>query len=247
MRTGSVGGRARQHRCNTAEDTLEPRKLEPNAPDPKTPDDRDSGQSAQGQAQRLFVQASQTSTTALAELLAAFPRNTGKAPLKRAQRARARGLVGAARGNALVQLSLATGRPLICVVADEERADALEKDLRFFAGPQVAESDTDADATTGASATAPSILRIPGDEVLPYEGLTPDRLVGQARMAALFHLHLGAQPKGGPRRPMCSRVTRRLCRWSATAFASHASTTWPDTRMRNRASMWRCAMAMVGP
>ena len=178
---------------------MEPRKLEPNAPDPRTPDDRESAQSALGQAQRLFVQASQTSTTALAELLAAFPRTSATGPVKRAQRARARGLIGAARGNALVQLSLASGRPLICVVADEERADALEKDLRFFAGDLEGAEGADLDATAGASATAPSILRIPADEVLPYEGLTPDRLVGQARMAALFHLHLGAQPKAGPR------------------------------------------------
>ena len=80
---------------------MEPRKLEPNAPDPRTPDDRASGQSAQGQAQRLFVQASQTSTTALAELLAAFPRSAGKGQ-QPALRARARGLLGASRGNALV-------------------------------------------------------------------------------------------------------------------------------------------------
>jgi transcription-repair coupling factor (superfamily II helicase) len=153
----------------------------PNAPDPHTPDDRFEGQSAQGQAQRLFVQASQTSPTALAELLAAFPRKD--LALKRA---RARGLTGAAKGNALVQLSLASGRPLVCLVADEEKADALEKDLHFFAGPR-------------PEGSAPAILRLPGDEVLPYEGLTPDRLVGQARMAGLFHLHLGAQPKDGPR------------------------------------------------
>src|SRR5207248_11101668 len=31
-------------------------------------------------------------------------------------------------------------------------------------------------------------------EILPYEGLTPDRLVAQQRMAALFRLHLGEQP-----------------------------------------------------
>src|SRR5207244_4945859 len=58
---------------------------------------------------------------------------------------------------------------------DEEAAEALERDLRFCAGER-------------------AVVRIPADEILPYEGLTPDRLVAQQRMAALFRLHLGERP-----------------------------------------------------
>ncbi len=123
---------------------------------------------------------SRGSPTAISELCAAFPAGQ-TAPL----RVRARGLFGAGRGFALSQLSLASGRPLVCVVADEEAAEGLERDLRFFAGP----------STEGA----PRILRLPGEELLPYDGLTPDRLVGQQRLTALFHLHLGDLPKTGVR------------------------------------------------
>ncbi|MBS2022916.1 MAG: transcription-repair coupling factor [Deltaproteobacteria bacterium] len=122
------------------------------------------------------------SPTALAELLAAFPKGDVSP-----RRARASGLFGSARGFVLTQLSLSTGRPLLCVVKDEESADALERDLRLFSG------------APEATETAPRVLRIPGDEVLPYEGLTPDRMVAQMRLAALFHLHLSALPKGVPR------------------------------------------------
>ena len=119
------------------------------------------------------------SPLALAELLAAFPRG---APIRRG---RASGLFGAARGFALLQLARSAARPLVCVVADEEAAEALERDLRFFFAP---------DAAAG-----PAVLRLPGDEVLPYEGLTPDRAVAQARMAGLFHLHLDDGPRDPPR------------------------------------------------
>ena len=57
---------------------------------------------------------------------------------------------------------------------DEEAAEALERDLRFFSAQQSA-----------------VLVRIPADEVLPYEGLTPDPLGGMARLAGLFRLHLG--------------------------------------------------------
>jgi transcription-repair coupling factor (superfamily II helicase) len=107
------------------------------------------------------------SPTALAELLAAFREG--------ARKVQARGLFGAARGHALIQLAEDSGRPLVCVEADEEAADALERDLRFFAGER-------------------AVVRIPADEVLPYEGLTPDRMVAQQRLAALFRLHLGERP-----------------------------------------------------
>ena len=107
------------------------------------------------------------SPTALAELLAAFREG--------ARKVQARGLFGAARGYALIQLAEDSKRPLVCVEPDEEAAEALERDLRFFARDR-------------------AVVRIPGDEVLPYEGLTPDRFVAQQRLAALFRLHLGEQP-----------------------------------------------------
>ena len=75
-----------------------------------------------------------------------------------ARKVRALGLVGASRGHAFWQLARELKLPLVCVVPTEDAAEALEKDLRFFA-PE----------TTGAA-----IVRLPGDEVLPYEGLTPD-------------------------------------------------------------------------
>ena len=108
------------------------------------------------------------SPTALHELIAAV--RTGS------RHVRAGGLFGAARGYVLAQLARASKRPLVCLEPDEEAAEALEKDLRFFAGADRA------------------VVRIPADEVLPYEGLTPDRLVAQQRLAALFRLHLGERP-----------------------------------------------------
>src|SRR5437879_11595615 len=107
------------------------------------------------------------SPTAVAELIAAS---------RTSPRVRATGLRGASRGYALAHLARALKRPLVCVEPDEEAAEALERDLRFF-WPQ-------SDAET-------AIVRLPGDEVLPYEGLTPDPQAAMARLAGLFHLHLG--------------------------------------------------------
>ncbi len=109
------------------------------------------------------------SPTALHELVAAFRDG--------ARKARVRGVFGAARGHVLLHLARETKRPLVCVEPDEESAEALEKDLRFFFESERA------------------VVRLPADEVLPYEGLTPDRFVAQQRLAALFRLHLGeSQP-----------------------------------------------------
>ena len=106
----------------------------------------------------LALQPPKGSPTALAELLDAV-RNGRK-------RIRARGLFGAGRGFALRELK----QPLVCIEPDEEAAEALEKDLRFFGLDPV---------------------RLPADEVLPYEGISPDRFVAQQRLASLFKLHLG--------------------------------------------------------
>src|SRR5438132_4962912 len=107
-----------------------------------------------------------TSPTAIVELIAA---------LRNAPRARATGLRGASRGYALAYLSRELKRPLVCVEPDEEAAEALERDLRFFWGAE----------------DPAAIVRLPGDEVLPYEGLTPDPQAAMGRLAGLFHLHLG--------------------------------------------------------
>jgi len=93
-----------------------------------------------------------------------------------ARRVRTRGLLGAARGQVLAQVCTQLKRPLVCVEPDEMAAEALERDLRFFL-------ETDS-----------PLVRLPADEVLPYDGLTPDRLVAQQRLAALFRLHLGERP-----------------------------------------------------
>jgi transcription-repair coupling factor (superfamily II helicase) len=108
------------------------------------------------------------SATAQAELVASLRDG--------ARRVRARGLLGAARGRVLAEASKQLKRPLVCVTADEPASEALERDLRFFLG------------------TDSPLVRLPADEVLPYDGLTPDRLVAQQRLAALFRLHLGERP-----------------------------------------------------
>jgi transcription-repair coupling factor (superfamily II helicase) len=118
-------------------------------------------------ATHFVAPAPKGSSTALPELIAAFRDGTLKV--------RARGLFGAARGRALAALAQAMKRPLVCVEPDEEAADALEKDLRFFLPADRA------------------VVRLPADEMLPYEGLTPDRFVAQQRLASLFRLHLGEQ------------------------------------------------------
>ena len=118
--------------------------------------------------QSPFAQRPKGSPTALLELIEGVQ--------KGARKLRARGVFGAARGYILAQLSKASGRPLVCVEPDEEAAEGLERDLRFFLGSE-------------------GIVRLPGDEVLPYEGLTPDRFVAQQRLAGLFRLHLGETPK----------------------------------------------------
>src|SRR6202022_5176511 len=84
----------------------------------------------------------QGSPIALGGVLAAFPR-AGKS-----SHARAAGLFGAARGFALLQLTRSARRPLVCVVPDEEAAEALERDLRFFFDA------TSAEAREGAAAAA---------------------------------------------------------------------------------------------
>lgn len=88
------------------------------------------------------------------------------------------GLVGAARGLVTARLARFAKRPVVFVCPDEDAADDVERDVRFFLGPDESEE-------------RPRVLRLPADEILPYDDLSPDRLVVQQRLRALFHLHLG--------------------------------------------------------
>ena len=88
-----------------------------------------------------------------------------------------RGLAGAARGLALTRLRARLKAPIVAVAADEAAADRLEKDLRFFAPD--------------------AVVRLPADEILPYDDLTPDRAIELGRLRGLFDLHLGSPAGGG--------------------------------------------------
>jgi len=90
------------------------------------------------------------------------------------------GLQGGARGYALSQIARALKTPLICVAADEDEADRLAADLAFFMGG-------------AGNALEPNVLRLPADEVLPYDDLSPNPVIVTERLNALFHLRLGTR------------------------------------------------------
>jgi transcription-repair coupling factor (superfamily II helicase) len=100
--------------------------------------------------------------------------------LRAGQRVRTQGLQGAARGHALAHLTRTLKAPLVCVTPDEESADALAQDLAFFLGGR-------------GTPREPHVLRLPADEVLPYDELSPDADVVADRLGALFHLHQGTR------------------------------------------------------
>src|SRR5205823_6056305 len=106
------------------------------------------------------------------------------------RKAGVRGRCGAAGGYGGGQLAEATKGTVVVVEPSEEAAEALERVLRFF------------------SDKARPVVRIPADEVLPYEGLTPDRLVAQQRLASLFRLHLQEEQE----RPVVLFSVRSLAR-----------------------------------
>lgn len=85
------------------------------------------------------------------------------------------GLRGAARAYLLRRLHDALKAPLVCIAPDEEQADRLASDLGFFFGG-------------AGTLSTPRVLRLPGDEVLPYDELSPDSSTIADRMGALFHL-----------------------------------------------------------
>ena len=91
------------------------------------------------------------------------------------------GVKGGARGWVAAALRRALGRPIVAVAADEEAADRLAGDLAFFLGG-------------GTEGDGRQVLRLPVDEVLPYDGLSPDRATELDRLAALTLLDRGAHP-----------------------------------------------------
>ena len=91
---------------------------------------------------------------------------------------RTQGLQGAARGYVLARLHRSLKAPLVCIAPDEEAADALAHDLAFFLGGK-------------GTPREPRVLRLPADEVLPYDELSPDGEVVADRLGALFHLGQG--------------------------------------------------------
>ena len=102
-----------------------------------------------------------------------------EAALKSGQRALGvSGVVGAAKGRLVQRLARLHKKPVVLVAPDEETAELLERDVRFFLGPDTSE-------------TEPVLLRLPADDLLPYDDLTPDRALVLGRLRALFHLHLG--------------------------------------------------------
>src|SRR6476620_6377188 len=78
--------------------------------------------------------------------------------LKAGAKVRTQNLKGAARGYVLAKVHRATGAPLLCVTADEDEADQLAADLAFFLGGS-------------GTLVEPRVLRLPGDEVLPWDEL----------------------------------------------------------------------------
>ncbi len=87
---------------------------------------------------------------------------------------------GAARGHVLARLSRELRTPLLCITADEDSAEQLAADLAFFLGGP-------------GSLVEPNVLQLPGDEVLPWDELTPDAAVVAERLGALFHLRQGTR------------------------------------------------------
>ncbi|MCE9672331.1 transcription-repair coupling factor [Myxococcus stipitatus] len=96
------------------------------------------------------------------------------------RRARTQGLKGAARAHVLSRLHRETRAPLVCVAVDEEAADALAADLAFFLGGS-------------GTLLTPGVLRLPADEVLPYDELSPDAAAVTERLGALHHLARGTR------------------------------------------------------
>jgi len=101
-----------------------------------------------------------------------------RAALEPGTRVRTHGLQGAGRGHVLSRLTAETNTPLFCVTADDDAAEQLTADLAFFVGGR-------------GSLLAPTVLCLPGDEVLPWDEVSSDAAVVSERLGALFHLRQG--------------------------------------------------------
>ncbi|HVG62124.1 MAG TPA: CarD family transcriptional regulator, partial [Hyalangium sp.] len=100
--------------------------------------------------------------------------------LQPGRRVRTQGIQSAARGYVLARLSRSLQAPLVCVAVDEEAADALAHDLAFFLGGS-------------GTLLEPRVLRLPADEVLPYDELSPEPTAISERLGTLFHLSQGTR------------------------------------------------------
>jgi transcription-repair coupling factor (superfamily II helicase) len=92
------------------------------------------------------------------------------------------GLQGASRGWVLSRLAQSLAAPLLCIAADEEAAEKLALDLAFFVGGE-------------GTALVPNVLRIPAEEILPWDELVTDQTLLSERLGALFHLGQGVNVK----------------------------------------------------
>jgi transcription-repair coupling factor (superfamily II helicase) len=116
--------------------------------------------------------------------------------LETGRRAEVTGLVGAARGALFRELLAGDAPPaVLAVTADEDGADALARDAAFFLG-------------------GGAVVRLPGDPILPYDDLSPDRGGELERLSALARLHLApgrvrlvaVSARGAARRVLPRRV-----------------------------------------
>ncbi len=119
-------------------------------------------------------------------------------------RVRTRGLKGSARGYVLSRLASELKAPLVCVTVDEDEAEHLAHDLAFFMGGS-------------GSLAEPNVLRMPGEELSPYDELAPDAAAAAERLGALFHLSQGRRVpalvltlRGLQRRVLPAEVVRKL-------------------------------------
>ncbi|MGA9525873.1 MAG: transcription-repair coupling factor, partial [Myxococcaceae bacterium] len=91
-------------------------------------------------------------------------------------RVRTQNLKGSARGYLLARVARSLEVPLVCVTQDEDEAEKLAHDLGFFLGGE-------------GDLLHPNVVHMPGDEVLPYDELSPDPTLVSGRLGALFHLN----------------------------------------------------------
>src|ERR1700722_9909632 len=102
------------------------------------------------------------------------------------------GVTGAARGLLVRKLLSTDHGPVVAIAADDDAADALEKDLAFFLSLNAEGSD------------APQLLRFQPDPLLPYDEFSPNRDLELARLRTLFllaHRGLSSRLSGQPGPP----------------------------------------------